>query len=91
MPDVDKTLFLRRENVTENFVEVTPSDTVPVLLNGKYPRGFYVGSGGDLELVNGDGVSVIWQNVPTGTIVKGVSFAYVMAASTTASGIIAIG
>lgn len=91
MPAVDLNLFKLDQFLTGSFVSVTPSDTVPVTVNGHYPRAMYVGSGGNISLVNDAGNAVLWENVPTGTFIKGVCYTYVMATSTTASSIIAIG
>ena len=91
MATVDRTKLKLDEFITGSFVEVTPSDSVEITVQGHYPRAIYVGVGGDINLVNSEGTAVLWQNVPTGTFIKGVAFAYVMNTSTTATGIIAIG
>lgn len=48
-----------------NFVAITPHDTDEV---GPF-RGIYVGSAGDLVVINGAGTAVTFKSVPVGTII----------------------
>lgn len=66
------------------FSAVTPSDSTEV-----NARGLYIGTGGDVAIVNTQGTAVTFKNVPTGTILP--VFAYkVNATNTTASNIVAL-
>lgn len=76
----------RGENVDPglNFSAVTPSDSTEV-----NARGLYVGTGGDVALVNTQGTAVTFKNVPTGTILP--VFAWkVNSTNTTASNLVAL-
>lgn len=65
---------------------VTPSDTVNFT---KIPRAFYVGTTGDVVLVNTDGTTVTWTAVPAGMIIPCTAIR-VNSTSTTASTIVGI-
>lgn len=68
----------------------TPSDSVDVAFtNGnKIARAMYVGTSGDITLVNGEGNTVLFSNVPVGIL--DVGFTRVNATGTTASDIVAL-
>lgn len=69
---------------------VTPHDTdLLAQVNSKYPRAFYVGTGGNVELEAEDGTVAVWANVPDGGYVYA-GAKRVKAANTTASNILAL-
>lgn len=79
-------------NPSAKAIAVTPSDTTS-LLNRTYgdglPRALYVGTGGDVNIQNADGATVVFSNVPTGAILP-VRALRVYSTSTTASNIVAL-
>lgn len=79
------------DNLTGDFVEITPSDSANTTVKGHYPRAFYVGTGGNISFVNTNLTAVLWRNVPAGTMIKGVCYVAVRSTDTTAQNIIAIG
>ena len=69
-----------------NFLPVTPSDTVNLPATA---RALYIGSGGDVVAINGDGTAVTFASVQTGTILP-IFTKRVNASSTTADDIVAL-
>lgn len=65
--------------------EITPHDTNTV----EKTRGLYVGTGGDITVVNLQGNSVVFANVPDGTILP-IRITAVKATGTTASDIVGL-
>ena len=60
--------FLKSDNAAPGVYSfaITPSDSVNFT---QIPRAIYVGSGGDVIMVNSDGTTCPWVAVPTGTII----------------------
>lgn len=74
----------------DTFSAVTPSDTVDITTRGgAYPRGLYVGVGGDVVVVTQGNTAVTFKAVPTGTTLP-VRVRRVNATSTTATDIVAL-
>ena len=65
---------------------ITPSDSVNFT---EMPRAIYVGTGGNVVLVNNDGTTVTWSNCPTGFVIPCAALR-VNLTSTTASNLIGI-
>lgn len=86
----DRSLLKLEDNIAPNFKTCTPSATANQTVDGHYPRGIYVGTGGTLNLVNKDLETVSFVNVPSGFSLKGMCFVAVLATST-ASDIVLIG
>ena len=60
-------------NVTPDFETLVTSDTDPLLMSsGRYPKAIFVGVGGDLSLVNRNGDTVVFKNVPDGSFLRGI-------------------
>lgn len=69
-----------------NFLAVTPSDTVNLPAKA---RALYIGGGGDVTAINGDGNAILFKNVQTGTILP-IFTTRVNASATTATFIVAL-
>jgi hypothetical protein len=92
---VDPSKFNSSDKLGTKFQAVSASDSNPVLIDGKYPRALYVGTGGVLTLFNGLGEKVDLGTVPDGFVWDRCSFTGVAAttvgdANTTATGLVAI-
>lgn len=60
-------------NITPDFETLTPSDSDSLTMSsGRYPKAIYVGVGGDLSLVNRNGDTVVFKNVPDGSRLSGI-------------------
>jgi len=71
-------------------VAVTPSDSTDMtLLNGNFPRAFYVGVTGNVVLVNTDYSTATYTAVPAGALIPA-RFRRINSTSTTASSIVAL-
>ena len=72
-------------------VAVTPSDTVSIstTATGTIPRALYVGTGGNVVVVNEDATTVTFTNVQGGSIIP-IRCIRVNSTSTTASNIVAL-
>ena len=73
-------------DVASHAAAVTPNDSTDLTTPA---RGFYVGTGGDLEVVTAGGETVTVPDVPAGTVVP-IRATRVRAANTSAAGIIAL-
>ena len=73
-----------------NFAAITPSDSAAFTIKGAYARKIFVGNGGDIALINTEGVAVVFENVPDAWS-ELISFIGVAEAGTTATGIVGIG
>jgi hypothetical protein len=87
---VDRTRFNNDPFLGDDFVAVTPSDTIPVYVNSRFPRKIHVGGAGRLVLFDGSGNAVDFGNVPSGWNLM-LNFTGVAATTTTATYIVAIG
>lgn len=67
-------------------LDVVPSDTTDLSV---FPRGIYVGSGGDVKVTTIGGSTVTFVGVPTGAVLP-VRAARVHATGTTASALIGV-
>lgn len=66
---------------------VTPSDSVPL---AKVPKAIFVGGAGDVHLrAVDDSASVLFRNIPAGTILP-VRASVVLQSGTTATGLVAL-
>lgn len=65
---------------------VTPADGVDL---GELVRGLYVGGGGAVAIVDGEGGSVVFEGVPSGTVLP-VRARRVLATDTTATAIVGL-
>lgn len=71
---------------------VTPNDLVPVFLQAgeaKHAAALYIGTAGDLAVTGTDGVTVVFKNVPAGTLLQ-IHAVTVNSTNTTASNIVAL-
>ena len=87
---VDLTKMPNHDQLSGNFVAVTPTDDTAVTVAGKYPRKIFVGTGGDLVLYNSLGNPIIFKNVPNAWS-ETLIFTGVADTNNDASDIIAIG
>ena len=85
---VDAVMALAGATVpTRDFRAVTPHDVNPI--PGGPARALYIGSAGDVAAVNEAGATVVFTNVPAGSVLP-IEVAIVKEESTTATGIIAL-
>jgi hypothetical protein len=89
MANITPPRFLSTDNAAPGVYcfAITPSDTVNYTQG--VARAIYVGSGGDVVIVNSDGTTCTWVGVPTGSIIPCASIR-VNAASTGASSLVGI-
>lgn len=74
----------------DTFAAITPSDTVDITLRqGTFPRGIYVGVGGDIVVVTQGDNAITFKNVPTGAVLP-VRTKRVNSTSTTATNLVAL-
>lgn len=69
-----------------NFLAVTPSDSVNLPAKA---RALYVGKGGDIVAINGEGNAITFKSVQTGTILP-IFTTRVNATDTTAANLVAL-
>lgn len=70
----------------DDYSAVTPSDSTDL---ASRPRGLYVGTGGDVVIVNPSGTAVTFKSVPSGTVLP-VRAVRVKSTGTTATDIVAL-
>ena len=70
---------------------VTPSDTAFLTYDGKVKaaRGIYIGGAGDIAIENDVPATVLFENLPAGTLLP-IATQRVLATSTTATSIVAL-
>jgi hypothetical protein len=88
MANITPPRFLSTDNAAPGVYSfaITPSDSVNFT---NIPRAIYVGSGGDVVMVNTDGTTCTWVAVPTGSIIPCAAIR-VNATSTGASSLVGI-
>ena len=92
VPAYDSTKLKISDQSRPDFEIATPSDTEALLMaSGHYPVALYVGTGGNVVLVNRSGSLITFKNVPDGYPLKGIYPIGLMATNTTATDIIKIG
>jgi hypothetical protein len=74
-----------RGGVIDNAVEITPSDSVDL---ATIPRGFWVGTSGNLKVTMKGGQTVTFKNIDTGY--HGLRITRIWATGTTAADIVAL-
>lgn len=74
----------------DTFAAITPSDTVDLTLRqGMYPRGIYVGVGGDVVIVTQGDNAITFKNAVSGSVLP-VRAKRVNSTSTTATNLVAL-
>jgi hypothetical protein len=68
---------------------LTPHASDPIEANGGRPRALYVGSTGDVAVKFSGGTTVVFANVPDGTLLP-IRPSHLVATTTTASDIVAL-